>query len=120
MKISFKVSVLFIIAILSLAVNSLPVGSEAENSSIDVTDDQSENLMNKLAKICTQITHTEVWYSLNKNFKSGCLQIILNNLSDNDLIGQDMLRERRFFSVGNGQLNKYASTGSKGFKYGKK
>ena len=56
------------------------------------------------------------WNELSQKLKKACLETVFDELTQTE---NPMIRERRFFSVGHGQINKQAGTGQKGFKYGK-
>lgn len=109
----FYFSICALIFILSQT-TSLPLEADSNLSVID--QHEQSDLMNKLNRLCISLASSNVWYSLNENFMKGCLQIIANRMEETDF---EAFRNKRFFSVGNGHLNKHASTGSKGFKYGK-
>ena len=107
----FQIALIVLFAIFS--VKCSPVELDAITSQ---SDEQNEKLNQKLNKICSQMILSDDWDELSQKLKKVCLKSVFNELTQTE---EPMSRERRFFSVGHGQINKQAGTGQKGFKYGK-
>lgn len=113
---NFQILTIFCLLVAVTVTKSKPIETNSsEFEAIFESSESSDNFLKKLANICELLSISEEWELLSDQAKNGCIKLIGKDFSEKHA----MDRERRFFSVGKGHLNKDTSFGTKGFKYGK-